>query len=182
MEEKKAIEVCSHFALGEVAKKLLAPDLKADEYVQVLIKNKQYVDAVRVLAYSLPTREAIVWASRCARQFSQKNPSDKFSAALDAVEKWLGEPNDENRRAAMKAAELAEFGTPAGSAALAVFFSGGSIAPPDAPEIAPQENLGPNAVVGTVLMAAVLKEPEQAEAKYQAFLAEGQRIAVGNST
>lgn len=182
MEEKKAIDVCRHFALGDGARKLLAPELTVEGYLQLLIKEKQYVDAVRVLAYSLPTREAIVWANWCARKFSQENPSEKFSTALGAVEKWLAEPNDENRRAAMKAAELAEFGTPAGSAALAVFFSGGSIAPPDAPEIAPQENLGPNAVVGTVLMAAVLKEPEQAEAKYLAFLAAGQKIAAGEST
>jgi len=177
MEEKKAIEVCRQFYLGDAAKKLLTPELSAEKYLALLIQNKQYVDAVRVLAYALPTRQAIVWANSCARQFSDANPSEKFSAALDAVDKWIAEPNEENRRAAMKAAERAEFGTPAGIAALAVFFSGGSLAPPDAPAIAPQEYLAPNAVVGSVLIAALLKEPEKAEETCQAFLAEGQKIA-----
>ncbi|HAF13949.1 MAG TPA: hypothetical protein DCK99_09680 [Blastocatellia bacterium] len=177
MDEKKAAEICRQFYLGDVARKLLTPDLTAEEYLQLLIQNKQYVDAVRVLAYALPTRQAIMWASWCARQFSEANPSDSFSAALADVDKWLAEPNEENRRAAMKAAERVEFGTPAGSAALAVFFSGGTLGPPDAPVIEPQKYLTPNAVVGSVLLAALLKEPEKAEQKYQAFIAEGQKIA-----
>ncbi len=181
MEQKKAAEVCRQFALGDVAKKLLTPEQTAEQYLQMLIQNKQYVDAVRVLAYALPTRQAIVWATSCARQFSDANPSDNFAAAVEAVDKWLAEPNDENRRAAMKAAEQAEFGTPAGSAALAVFFSGGSLAPPDAPVIAPQEYFAQNAVVGAVLLAALLKEPEKAEDKYKAFLMEGQKIATSDN-
>ena len=180
MEEKKAVEVCRHFHLGDAARKLLRPELTAEQYLELLIQNKQYADAVRVLAYALPKRQAIVWANECARQFSETNPSDKFSTALEAVNKWLVEPNDENRRAAMKAAECAEFGTPPGSAALAVFFSSGSLAPPDAPVIPPQEYLTPNAVIGSILMAALLKEPEKAEDKYQVFLAAGQKIAAGN--
>src|SRR5215831_10338486 len=123
MEEKKAIEVCSHFVLGDTARKLLTPELTAGKYLQLLIQNKQYIDAVRLLAYALPTKEAIMWANSCARQFCEANPAEKLSAAVDAVDRWLAEPNDENRRAALKAAEGAEFGTPAGSSALAVFFS-----------------------------------------------------------
>ena len=181
MKEKKASEVCSHFALGDTARRLLTPELTAEKYLELLIQNKQYMDAVRLLAYALPTREAIVWANSIAHQFSQDNPSEEFTKALAAVEKWLSEPNDENRRAALKAAELAEFSTPAGCAALAVFFSGGSVAPPDGPVIPPQDGSAANAVVGTILIAAVLKDPEKAEVKYQAFLSEGQKIAAGDN-
>ncbi len=127
---RKAAEICQQFCLGEVAKKLLTPELTAEAY--------------------LP---------------------------LQAVEKWLAEPTDENRRSAMKAANEAEFSTPAGSAALAVFFSGGSIAPPDMPAVPPESSITPNSVAGTVMLAAVLKEPEKAQEKYQLFLAEGLKIA-----
>jgi hypothetical protein len=77
----------------------------------------------------------------------------------------------------MKAANEAEFSTPAGSAALAVFFSGGSIAPPDMPAVPPEPSITPNSVAGSVMLAAVLKEPEKAQEKYQLFLAEGLKIA-----
>ena len=77
----------------------------------------------------------------------------------------------------MTAAERAEFGTPAGSSALAVFFSGGSIAPPDGPIIPPEKYQAANAVVGAVLLSVILREPEKAENRYQAFLDQGRKIA-----
>ena len=57
--------------------------------------------------------------------------------ALDATEKWIAQPTDDNRRAAMDAGEKAHFSTPAGCAGLAAFFSGGSLAPPEAPPCPP---------------------------------------------
>jgi len=177
MREKKASEVCSHFALGDTARRLLTPELTADKYLDLLIQNKQYIDAVRVLAYALPLKDAITWGNSCARQSAEPNPATNLSAALDAVDKWLADASEDNRRAALKAAEQAEFSTPAGSSALAVFLSGGSLAPTDAPVVPPEKYQAPNAVVGAVLLAAIAKEPEKAEAKYQAFLHQGQKIA-----
>jgi hypothetical protein len=177
MKEKKATELCSHFTLGDTARSLLTPELAADKYLELLIQNKQYLDAVRVLSYGLPIRDAITWANSCARQSSGSTPAEKLSTALDAVDKWLAEPNDDNRRAAMKAAEQAEFNTAAGSSALAVFLSGGSLAPPNAPEVLPEKFQASNAVVSTVLLSAISNEPEKAEGKYQAFLEQGQKIA-----
>ena len=170
---KTAAEICQHFHLGEVAKKLLQDGMTPQQFLNSLIQQQQYVDAVRFLAHALPKSEAIKWAWLCARQHHGANPPEKISAALEAVDKWIAEPSEENRRAAMTAAERAEFSTPAGSAALAVFFSGGSMAPPDAPVVPPEKNLTPNSVAGAVLLAAVLKEPEKAAEKYRAFLAEG---------
>jgi len=177
MKETKASEICSHFVLGDPARKLLTSEINADKYLELLIQNKQYLDAVRVLAYALPIKDGITWANACARQSSERNPPEKLSAALDAVDKWLAEPNDDNRRAALKAAEQAEFSTPAGSSALAVFLSGGSLAPPSAPEVLPEKYQASNVVAGAILLSAIVKEPEKAETKYQAFLAQGQKIA-----
>jgi hypothetical protein len=182
MKDKKASDVCSHFALGDTARRLLTPELTADKYLALLIQNKQYIDAVRVLAYALPIKDAITWGNSCARQSAEPNPAANLAAALDAVDKWLAEPNDDNRRAAMKAAQQAEFSTAAGSSALAVFLSGGSLAPPDAPVVPPEKYQAANAVVGVVLLSAIAKEPEKAEAKYQAFLEQGQKIAANVKT
>src|SRR6266404_5996225 len=143
---KKAAEVCQNFCLGETAEKLLTPELTAEGYLQLLMQQEQCLDAVRVLAYGLPATDAIRWACSCARQHAGANPPEKISTALQAVEKWLAESTDENRRSAMKAANEAEFSTPAGSAALAVFLSGGSIAPPDMPAVPPEPSIMPNSV------------------------------------
>lgn len=176
--KEKAIEICRRFYLGDGAKKLLAPELNTEQYLKALIENKQFTDAVRVMAYALPIERAIAWASFCAHQASQNNPSAESRAALEAVDKWMSDHTDENRRAAMKAAESGKFDTAAGSAALAVFFSGGSIAPPGAPVTAPDETMTPNSVFNAVMLSVLSKEPERAEEKYHLFLAEGQKLAM----
>ena len=174
---RKATDVCQHFFLGDVARKLLTPDINAEAYVQLLIQQQQYLDAIRVLAFGLPPVDAIRWACGCARQDAGANPPDKVSAALQSVEKWLADPSDENRRSAMTSAREADFSTPAGSAALAVFFSGGSISPPDMPAVEPDPSMTPNSIAGSVLLAAAQKEPEKAPEKYPVFLAEGLKLA-----
>ena len=57
--------------------------------------------------------------------------------SLDATEKWIAQPTEENRRAAMSAAEAADVGTAAGCAGVAAFFSGGSLAPPEVASFRP---------------------------------------------
>ncbi len=100
----------------------------------------------------------------------------KIKAALDATEKWIAQPNENNRRSAMAAAEKAELGTAAGCAGLAAFFSGGSIAPPDAAAVPPGEFLTAKAVSGAVIFAAVAKEPEKAPEKFRSFVAQGLEV------
>ena len=181
MENKKAADVCTQFYLGDGAKKLLTPDLSAEEFVKLLTQKKEYVDAIRVLAYALPKQTAIKWASACAQHFAQSHGSDKSAAALEAVHKWLAEPSDENRREAKRAADEAEFTTPAGSTALAVFLSGGSAAPADKPAMEPHQTMMPSTIFGGVMLAVLSKEPEKAEEKYNAFIAEGLKLATQQS-
>ena len=177
MKNMLAVEVCRPFFLGPIAKKLLNDRLNAEEFVQILVQNKQYIDAIRVLAYALPARKAINWARFCALHFSAANPSEVSSATLDAVTDWLGNPDDTKRRGLMDAAKLSGFDTPAGSAALAVYFSGGNLAPVDGLVVEPPQSLTPNSVVNAVLLAALLKDPEKSEEKYQLYLAEGLKTA-----
>ena len=73
----------------------------------------------------------------------------------------------------MAAAEKADLGTAAGCAGLAAFFSGGSIAPPNAAAVPPGEFLTAKAVSGAVIFAAVAKEPEKAPEKFRNFVAQG---------
>ena len=152
---------------------LLRPELPPGEYVDLLVENGLFADAVRFLAHALPKREAVWWAWICARRAAGDNPPPKIKDSLEATEKWIAQPSDENRRTAHAAAQAAQFGTPAGCAGLAAFFSGASLAPPDQAPVPPGEFLAAKAVAGAVIFAALGKEPAQAPEKFKQFIAQG---------
>src|SRR5207245_536329 len=139
--------------------------------LDALIEKQQFPDAIRFLAHALPKREAVWWACVCARGTTGPNPPPKITAALQAAEKWCSDPSEDNRRATQLAADAAELATPAGCA-------GGSLAPANVPVVPPGENLTAHGVTGSVMLAAVLQEPEKAPEKFKKFLAQG--IEVGN--
>jgi hypothetical protein len=168
--------ICSVAELGEEALALVRPELLPPDYVALLVEKELFPDAIRFLAHALPKREAVWWAWVCARKAAGEKPPAKIAAALDATEKWIATPNEENRRAAMAAAEKAEFGTPAGCAGLGAFFSGGSLGPPEAPPVPPGDFLTAKAVAGAVIFAAVGTEPEKASEKFSSFIAQGMDV------
>jgi hypothetical protein len=176
---KTAAEICSRFELSEPARSLPQVGLTPGPYLERLINEKHFHDAIRFVAHALPKREAIWWATRCARLTGGAALPAEQQAALQVAERWCAGPSEELRRAAMAASEKAQLKSPAGCAALAVFFSGGSLAPPNVPVVPPADDLTPRTVAGAVLMAAVVNEPEKAEQKYQRFLEQGLAVASG---
>ena len=170
---KSAAAICLVAELGEDAAALAREGLHPLQFIQLLLEKQLYSDAARFLAHALPKREAVWWGWVCARRASGEKPAPAIKAALDATEKWIAQPSDENRRAAMAAATKAEFGTPAGCAGLAAFFSGGSLGPPEAPPVPPGEYLTAKAVAGAVIFSAIGSEPEKAPEKFQSYIAQG---------
>ena len=178
---KTASEVCARFKLSDEALPVTRQATTPAQCLDLLLEKQHYHDATRFLAHALPKREAVWWACLCARQAAPAAMSAPVSAALKLTEKWVNDPSEDNRRAAMPAAEAAGFSTPAGSAALGAFFSGGSLGPPNVPEIPPAETLTGDAVAGAIMLAVVAKEPEKASEKYRAFLTKGIEVANGKS-
>jgi hypothetical protein len=179
-EAVKADQVAAYVAglaaaaeLSPEAQALLRPQQHPRAYVDALLEAEQAADAIRFLAHALPKREGVWWAWVCARRSAGEEPPPEQRLALDATERWLKQPAEENRRPLLEIAEQADVGSPAGCAALAAFFSGGSIAPPTAPEVAPPPLASARAIAGSVILAGVIKEPEKAPEKYQSFLAQG---------
>jgi hypothetical protein len=181
VQAKTAAELVGQLELAEPARACLRDGVSPAEYLNALMKGGHLADAVRFLALALPKPEAIWWACRCARASSPGEPTPGSAAALAAVEGWLADATDEHRRAAKLAADAAPLGTPAGCAALAVFLSGGSMAPPDLkiPVVPPPEGATARAVAGAVLLAGVVAQPDQAEAKYRRYLDDGIQIGSG---
>ncbi|MEJ7639474.1 MAG: hypothetical protein WKF75_16235 [Singulisphaera sp.] len=94
---ESAVEVCGRFAPGEAAKGLLREDQTPRQFLDVLIENGEFPDAVRFLAYALPKREAVWWACLCARTASGPNPPAPILAALRR--RGVGsDPSEENAR------------------------------------------------------------------------------------
>jgi hypothetical protein len=172
----KTVAISAAAELGEEAMALVRPDLHPLDFVATLMAKALYPDAVRFVAHALPKREAVWWGWVCARRAAGDNPLPKIKASLEATEKWIAQPSEDNRRIAMAAAQKAELGTAAGCAGLAAFFSGGSLAPPEAPPVPPGEFLTAKAVSGAVIFAAVASQPERAPDKFKSFVAQGVEV------
>jgi hypothetical protein len=177
LTEAKAGDICRAGGLSKEAVALQKEGQGALAFLEVLIANEKYPDAARFLASGLPKREAIWWACKCIRQVSGEKIPSQSEAAIQSAEKWATSPSEESRRAAWTAAEAADFGTPAGCAALAAFWSEGSLAPPNVGAVPPGETLTVQAVAGALGLAAVISEPEKAGEKFRKFFALGIEIA-----
>ena len=92
------------------------------------LRARDPVQATRFIAHCLPRLEAVRWLGQCLTSMAPTSHARRL-AARKAVNRWLAEASDSNRRLAFQAGEAAGFGTAEGSACLAVFLSGGSMAP-----------------------------------------------------
>jgi hypothetical protein len=144
-------------------------------------------EALRVMACALPPREGIWWAfiaARHAMQMVAANPdqdteSDAITAQADLlalVERWITQPSDENRRAAWATAQDVGFETPAGCAAAAVFFAGGSLSPAGSPYVPPPAGVHVTMAATAVLLAAAQAAPDRMVALADAFTGQGIEI------
>jgi hypothetical protein len=174
-----AAEVVKPLVLSENATKLLAPQMTSRQFFDALAAVPALADdAVRFLAAALPKREAVWWGVLCLKEGLPRPLDPTAAKALATAAAWVKEPSEANRRAAGAAAEAAGYGTPAGCAAAAAFWSGGSLNPPHLPPVPPKEELTGTAVSGAILLATIVVPPAPAAAKAR-FLALGAEVASG---
>lgn len=94
--------------------------------------------AIDIIGHALPCREVISWAAGLLNEQARAIALEpRNQHALDCVLRWLGDPDDEYRRAAYEAAEAAHPKSPARLLGMAVFMSGGSLAPEDSSPVLP---------------------------------------------
>ena len=160
---------------------LLAGAGDAEAALARLEAARRMTEALRLLAHALPKREAVWWACMCARAVPDPASRPEDAAALEAAEQWVRRPDEPGRRAAMSPAEKAGFRSTEAWAAVAAFWSGGSMAPEGQPAVPPGEHLTGVAVAGAVVLAAVRVAPEHAEARHGRFIASARDIALGGA-
>lgn len=153
----------------ENAQRLAEESADVDEFLTHLVNAEDFASAIRVRAHLMDTVEAVKWAWDCLRSLDVDWARHELEL-LESVERWLSEPNDENRRAAHLAAEAANFEGPGSWLAMAAYWAEGSMAPPDRDEVFPDERMSGNAIKAALVMAAVFQQPEESKSRYETFL------------
>ena len=156
---RTAAEVCAHYRQSPDALKVHRPGSTPRQFVELLVQAGQYLDAIDFLAHALPKQEAVWWACLGVRHALGKTLPPLALAALKAAVEWVLEPDEPRRLAAQAAGEAADFGTPAGCVALAVYGSGGSLTPPNLPEVPPEPFMTAKAVSASLALASVQGDP-----------------------
>jgi len=176
-----AAEAAKSATLGAEAKALLQPRATAAEFLAALMAQGLIRDAVAIMAYALPKREAVWWACLASRTVVDAETPAPVVAALEAAEAWVYQPSEETRRATMDRAQATGFNHPGVWAAVAAFWSGGSMAPANLPAVPPAEHLTGQVVNSAINLSAVIHQPEHAEEKLRGFLRQAIDIANGGS-
>ncbi|MFH5926818.1 DUF6931 family protein [Roseomonas xinghualingensis] len=171
-----------HLSLDERGQEVLAGAESAAAALAALEKAQLLDEAMRLAAQALPAREAVWWACMCSRHTAASGARPEAEAALrDLAEEWVRRQGDAQRRAAMAAAQASGFDSPEAWAAVGAFWSGDSMAPPEAPKVPPEPHFRGLAVAGSVALAAARGDARLREARLLRFLASARDISRGGA-
>jgi Family of unknown function (DUF6931) len=152
-----------------------ADDIDPLDHARALISSRPR-DAILFVSHLLPRREAVWWASQCVRALVGGNGAD---AALRAAETWVRTPEDENRRAALSAANASDRRKPATWLAFAAGWSGGSLLPADQKPVAAPPGACAMAANAAIMMAVAAGDPRGVMRRMAACAEAGVRFASG---
>jgi hypothetical protein len=145
-------------------------------YFQNLRKTSRLEDAVFFLGMALPRQETVAWAARSVRDILEGRERPRADVdALRAALLWVQDPSEPRRRAAFEAAKLANHACAERLAAMAVFLSGGSLAPENVQPVPGPSDVAGRIGAGAILVAAA-QRPDRIAAINTA-LDEGDAIA-----
>ncbi|KAA5606910.1 hypothetical protein F1188_03065 [Roseospira marina] len=153
--------------------------------IERLAGADRFAEAVTLLAFALPKREAVWWACLASRFDLDEETPPAVLACLEAAEAWVYKPVEERRQACYRAVDATRPHSPAALTALAAAWSGGSLVPPEAadtvPAVPPEESLTARTVANAIVLAAVTRDPAGAPDRFRRFLAQGRNIAEGGT-
>lgn len=180
VKTEKAADISRHFKLDPKALALLDEGASVRAYLQRLAEQEHFPEALEFLAHALAPRDAVWWGSLClwiatGSDAGQLTPDDR--EALRSAVVWVVEPSEEHRRAAEGPSNRAKGA--AACLALAAFFSGGSITPPNLPVVPPKPFVTAKSVAAGLLMASAINGGLKTAGYQRRFLELGEQIADG---
>jgi hypothetical protein len=134
-----------------------------------LCQLRLWPEAVRMLAYTLPEREAVWWSCICVRHTAASLPAPELGA-VEAAEAWVRKPEPELRREAAMAASASGYAAPGAWSALAAVWSHRKKLLPDL--------CGGRGAATAVKRAAGRNRPERQRERLRHFVQSG--VDVGN--
>jgi len=145
-------------------------------YVRHLLAGPRPKQALTMLAYTLPRREAVWWGRRCLAAMLGPVGED---ACARLAEDWVRAPEDETRRAALELGASGDPSSPTTWLALAVGRSGGSVSAPDQKPIPAPPQACAQAVAGALAIAVSQRPPTEIRAWIEACVKGGLAFAEG---
>ena len=132
-----------------------ALDAEPQAFFATLRQAGRRSEAVKFLGQALPRLEVVAWCARTVRDLGEaRDVPDADARALRSALLWMQDPGEPRRRAAYEAARGADRSGPERLAALAVFFSGGSLGPDTIAPVLPDRTASGRFAAGAVLIAA----------------------------
>jgi hypothetical protein len=163
-------ELSETAGVSDPARALAQDDSTPASYLDSLEKQELYEDAVKFQTYKMPTDAGVNWASASIKELRSPESKQEKDEPLEAVDLWVKAPSDQTRFAAKTAADKAKKMDASKLLALAVFMSGGSLAPPNAPHTPPPPYSAQKLISPSISMAVLSYEPAKAKERYQKAL------------
>lgn len=155
-------------------------DIGFADLLSVLEERKDYQQALKVLAHSLPRREAVWWGCLGARDELGLDAEASPPPALAAAEAWVLKPGEETRQSAHEVIEVEKAPKTARLIAMAAVYADGTMGP----GVLADADAPPNAVgdlVFGIMLKAVYRAPEKAADNARLLLDRGLDIARGGN-
>lgn len=103
----------------------------SEAFVRRCLAERRADDAISFCAYLLPRREAVWWACACVSKVDALTQPER--ACLSRAREWAAKPDEARRRKALETGLATSRRLSGAWLALAAGWSGGSVAPSDAP-------------------------------------------------
>ncbi|MCZ2720854.1 hypothetical protein O1D97_04145 [Marinomonas sp. 15G1-11] len=148
----------THVELSEEAMALINQDCSPKEVIDILQKEKMFLDLTHFFCHALPMREVIWWTVN-SLEIREESWSPAELQLLQDCKRWVKEPQEGQRRAIEQRLKMIKNSSAIFWLAQAVVWNGsGSIAAIDAPVVYPKEFLYSKAAAGAINTAAVVPE------------------------
>jgi hypothetical protein len=153
-----------------------ADDIQPLDHAGALLRSPRPSDAVIFISHLLPRREAVWWAAQCVRALLGEGAADE---TLRAAEIWVRTPEDDNRQAALSAANASDRRKPTTWLAFGAGWSGGSLLPADQKPVPPPAGACAMAANTAIMMAVAAGDPRAVVDRIEACAEAGVRFASG---
>jgi hypothetical protein len=179
LSSRAAAEVVAQYSAKDVVLAMLQPEMNCLDLLAALADREEFDASVQLLAFALPKQHAVWWAIDCIEQSAGESLSPQDLAALESARAWVLDPSEEHRRAAETHAMLISMGSAAGAAAMAAFWSGGSLSSPEFEAVPPPDHLTAQAVYAALCMTCI--EGDGRDQNLSRFHESGLKIAAGEN-